>query len=644
MKKFKSFIKQSSLLSLFLFLSIDFCFSQDTLMRKNFNEISFLNQKDKFTFNAFLNISNEFRFTTLNNNINTNYYLPSISPFFSSLNYTSETSWKELSIPIRIFIQESFSKQTIYFNGVLPQNANLLHKLYNSVNKFSISPRYDKHQISFGTISPYISDLTFNGMSFFGARINLDFGLMRLDGFYGINQIGVDEYRYFTDGKEYIVPGAFERKIWGLTLGIGEKWGSNFDISFLKIIDDTMKSRPNLFVSPQEGINLLVKSKTKVNTNISFNIELAGSLYTNDIRQPNFDIKEENNDTTNLIVKEFNTWYYGQSTFIKNVFKSVDHLLKFGIKSSTKFDFSGLFSFDLKYRNFSLKIISKYIGPGYEPIGNYSYFAKDYLDIKLVPFLNLVNYKLTIYGNISYRINSFNSYKGIKTNNILGNLHLDYALNSSFRIIGSLFQFNILSDKIVRRVDINEQKIDYERFIQTFLTNASLNLKYNLRTSKNEIHRFDLLGSYELLNDKSVSGVNGAEPQKFHKIFSQLIYNYIINSRLSVNSFFNLNSIWNYGNFVNTGVGGSASLLDDKLIVSSDFVFNYAKQVIKNPIFSFIIRPNIRYKVFDNTTISLIGSVKFGKDNIFDNSSPQSYWLMKNYFETYINLNISQVF
>jgi hypothetical protein len=129
------------------------------------------------------------------------------APNFYRLRANPTLTVGELTIPIELRLT---SRQTNYYT---PRSANQspLQFLQNPMNRVSIAPRWRDVQLTAGSYTPRISELTAGSVQLFGGALDVTSGAYRVSGFAGTSQRAIE--------PAPAVRGAYARTLGGIAVG-----------------------------------------------------------------------------------------------------------------------------------------------------------------------------------------------------------------------------------------------------------------------------------------------------------------------------------------------------------------------------------------------------------------------------------------
>ena len=163
-------------------------------------------------------------------------------------------------------------------------------------NRFGLSPHYKWATLHLGYRNVSFSPFTLAGHTFLGAGIELNPGVLRFGAVYGKFQEAISEDTTGIPGNDlYQMPlPSYQRNGYAVKVGIGSE-KNYFDLIFMKAQDDStsIPYRPVKFdVNPAENTVLGISNKFTLFKRITWQNELAASVYTQDNRAERLDISD----------------------------------------------------------------------------------------------------------------------------------------------------------------------------------------------------------------------------------------------------------------------------------------------------------------------------------------------------------------
>lgn len=272
-------------------------------------------------------------------------------------------------------------------------------------NQFCVSPSYKWAKAHLGYTNLTWSPFTWAGQTALGAGIELNPGKFRLGFLYGRLNRAVEED---VNAVEPVTP-AFKRTGYAARIGYGTET-SHLDFIFVKAKDDanSLDSIPKqTVILPAENAVLGLSSKLKFSEHFFWDVDLAASVVTRDIRATPLSDDDEGLANNFRSVLNVNT-----STNLYNAVQT-----EFGVVT--------------KY----VKIKAKYkrVEPDFQSMGAY-YFQTDVENITLEPSFTLAQSKLRINSSIGQQRDNILHQKSFTSKRFIGNLAVDWTLGKYFGI------------------------------------------------------------------------------------------------------------------------------------------------------------------------------------------------------------------
>ena len=270
-------------------------------------------------------------------------------------------------------------------------------------NQFSITPSYKWAKLYLGYTNITWSPFTWAGQTTLGAGIELNPNKFRFGFLYGRLSRAIEEDLTTIEPQ---MP-AFRRTGYATRIGYGTET-SHVDLLFLKGKDDenSLNTIPQqTVVLPAENAVLGLSSKLKFSEHFFWNVDVATSVYTRDVRATAF-----KND---------------EPRFIKT-FGSLVH-------ANTSTQMYNAVQTEFTYVTKVLKLKAKYkrVEPDFASMGAY-YFQTDVENITLEPSLNFAKQKLRIYSSIGKQRDNLLDKKSFTTKRIIGNFGIDWSPTKVF--------------------------------------------------------------------------------------------------------------------------------------------------------------------------------------------------------------------
>jgi hypothetical protein len=388
---------------------------------------------------------------------------------------------------------------------------NLMSLISDPSNRIGIAPKYKWAQLLLGSQIPQYSELSVGDVAVFGAGISLTPGKFRLSCFAGYSQQAIEE-----DTSKNIA-GIYTRKIYSAKIGFGYEDSSHIYFVGSMMMDDTssLQIRP-VSVMPQSGVLSAIDYRINLSKKSYIKGEIAGSAFTRDMRSSD------------------------SPQFTPSLPSAI-----FTAKESSRMDFASILSVGTDYKNFGIKLVGRYYGDGFVPLG-YPFLQTDRFEVTLDSRFILFKNKVQFSGSMGRRVNNLTEIRGATTTQTIGSANLNVLLSDNLSLAASYSNFGF------RNSIINDT------FRVEMVTNSySISPSYNYST-QSSMHNFSLMFSQNIFNDFNVvSGAlnnNDANNGTFSYLLSSLKTPFSFSSLLSY-----FDNISSYGKLitksVNVGVG-----------------------------------------------------------------------------------------
>ena len=602
-----------------------------------------------YIYNGTLGLSLESYYAKYDNNL----YLSSIylkqnqNPLIMNINHYSNLTYKnDLYVYSRINVRKNFSENHLSTIGYIPRDISLFDELRMPYNIFNIGIDYDFLKISFGSQSPEYSDLTLGGLNIFGVGGKIESKYLRFSAVYGTSQVGFAPYSYNIDTVSIYVPGAYDKYVLGLKMGIGNKEKFCVDFNVVKSSDKISDFLPDSTIRPTESLNFSIATAMKFDRKFGANIEGAVSVYTADFTSPNLDINDPANQNLDTNTVEYKLIQHDpirklqdENPVLAPFISLSTNLLEHNVRTTTSFSYAASTEWYYNERLWALKLNSELIGLGYKTPGFYYSYLNDYLNSSLSFRISNETRKLNITSRFGLRINNFTDKNEFSTSSLFGHVYLNYRFNKDLKIDLSAMNYNLFSEKQIINNFYSRDSLlnrDLVRLINMVSTNFRLTPAYNFTIRDIEFQsRLNL--SYEYFTNNSQQGI------KAQDIFSDR-YNGLVSLSTELPKKRQVRASFGYDNnpkqhsIYRTTIGGNFPIESINTKASLDISWNNTTYEETITINNFIIQPNFTYTYDDKTNISLRGIIKIGENA----KRSQLDWIKGNYFENSIFFNFNR--
>lgn len=264
-------------------------------------------------------------------------------------------------------------------------------------NQFGLSPSYKWLTVHGGYRNIRFSDFTLAGHTFLGGGIELNPGKFRFGAIYGRFKRSTGLYENENDTVQ-----SFTRKGYAIKLGVGSK-KNYIDWIVLNIRDDSLSLIPKEgtpYAAPEQNIVSGFNSLFTLSKSLTFEAEIAASLYTTDASIPAFG-DAENEPTLDKLNKLIT------------------------INESSELTTAARTSLNYKSKKFNLRAEYRRIDPKYKSMGAY-YFNDDMENFTLAPSFPLFKRKLYVRGSIGLQHDNLRNTKKATTTRTISSANLSF--------------------------------------------------------------------------------------------------------------------------------------------------------------------------------------------------------------------------
>ncbi|MBN2612960.1 MAG: hypothetical protein JXB00_15500 [Bacteroidales bacterium] len=337
-------------------------------------------------------------------------------------------------------------------------------------NQFGVSPYYKWIKVHLGYRSLNWSTYALAGHSISGAGVELTPGKFRV----GLISGRLLKPVKYIDNPEAvsIQTPAYRRTGTAFTLGYGDE-KNNVNLVILKAKDDSTSTGEvplKYQLTPDENLVISFVSKQVIAEKFLFELEVAQSIYTKDMRT------ELSDSSDGFLVKTLSSLIENhQSTSSNNAFQTA-----FGYQSD-------IFNLMLKYQR---------IEPDFKSMGAY-YFLTDLRNITIEPSVKLFKKKLTLGGSFGTQVDNLKNDKNLRTRRNISSVKMNfvpvpqYNLNAFYSNYGLAQESGLLSIDTLRNTEVAQAT-------NQFGITQSLNL-----TGEKLAHNLMLNFNYQKLNDRN---------------------------------------------------------------------------------------------------------------------------------------------
>jgi hypothetical protein len=437
-------------------------------------------------------------------------------------------------------------------------------------NQFGVSPYYKKIRFHAGYRSVYFSDYTLSDHLFLGGGIEAEPSIFRLGFVYGRFMKAVEAVTDTIAG-EYTAP-SFARKGFAAKFGLGT-YTNYVDFIVLKIRDDSTSVKSELEdtgIAAAENLVLGVKSQQQIAKIFSFDIDVAMSAYTSDLRSEKLTDEK-----------------YKIPSFIKGIFTP---------RMSSSFLFAGKASFGVRLKKLALKLNYRRVEPDYQSMGAY-YINTDIENLTIAPSWSMFKSTLRVNGSIGFQRN--NLFKDKVNNSVrrANSASVSYVPNAKWGFNVNYSNYNMSQTRnyaLVRDTLILEQ----------FSNNINGNLFFNFGP-KNRKQNLSFANAYMNLSDNNndslsnkTTSLNPSISYRFTN--SESKFSFHINWNASIfNTYINETFRWGLSSGVNK------TLAKDKLKLGGNLSYFTTRLNSQNYSNTWSIGSTIGYQPHKNHSLNL---------------------------------------
>lgn len=337
-------------------------------------------------------------------------------------------------------------------------------------NQFGVSPYYKWAKLHLGYRSHTWSTYALAGHSITGAGIELTPGKFQI-GFVTGRLLKPVRYLDNPENIQLQTP-AYKRTGTALRLGYGSE-SNNFSLVILKARDDStsLGTVPTEYrLTPDENLVVSFLTKQTFAKKYLFEVEVAQSLYTKDIRTAVSD------STGDVMSKIFSFLIENhESTSSSNA-----------VRASAGYQ-SDLFSLMMRYQR---------VEPDFRSMGAY-YFATDLSNITIEPTLKLLEKKLTLAGSVGTQIDNLRNDKTLRTRRTITSARVNYVPLPQYNLSAFYSNYGLAQESGLLSIDTLRQSEVAQATSQIGVT-QSLNL-----TGEKLAHNLMVNYNYQKLNDRN---------------------------------------------------------------------------------------------------------------------------------------------
>lgn len=338
-------------------------------------------------------------------------------------------------------------------------------------NKFGVSPYYKWARLHLGYRNLNWSPYSLAGHTIFGAGAELSPGKWQIGILYGrlMRAIEPGDFDLVTSDS-YVQTPSYSRKAFTWKAGYGTE-KNNAGIIMMKGWDDPESLDTDsvpAYLMPAENFILSFYTHQQILKKIIFDLQLAQSLYTNNLNSPE-------NDTTS----------YGLLDAFSGLYSS----------NASSYSSSAVES-SLGYRGkqVSLSVKFKRIAPGYRSMGAY-FFQNDLQNITLEPAFNFGEQKYNISGSIGFQHDNLDNALPNTTHRTIGSLSFTATPVNFYNLNFSFSNYDLGQSQGSTALD---------SLYEISQTTQNISLSQNLNFSGNKVsHNVMFILNFQNLKDKN---------------------------------------------------------------------------------------------------------------------------------------------
>ena len=337
-------------------------------------------------------------------------------------------------------------------------------------NQFGVSPYYKWAKLHLGYRSHNWSTYALAGHSITGAGLELTPGKFQA-GFATGRLLKPVRYLDNPENIKLQTP-AYKRTGTALRLGYGSE-SNNLSLVILKARDDStsLGTVPTEYrLTPDENLVVSFMTKQTIAKKYLFEVEVAQSLYTKDIRTAVSD------STGGLMTKIFSSLIQNhESTTSSNA-----------LRASAGYQ-SDIFSLMMRYQR---------VEPDFRSMGAY-YFATDLSNITLEPSVKLMQKKLTLAGSVGTQVDNLNNDKNLRTRRTITSARVNWVPLPQYNLSAFFSNYGLAQESGLLSIDTLRQS-EVAQATSQFGVTQSLNL-----TGEKLGHNLMVNFNYQNLNDRN---------------------------------------------------------------------------------------------------------------------------------------------
>lgn len=425
------------------------------------------------------------------------------------------------------------SNATVYVYGMaIPFSVRLHNRNLDYTQPFNqvgLSPSYKWATAHIGYRSVSFSNFTLSGHRFLGGGLELKPAKFRFGLIYG-------RFKKATTFSQHAIDTAqtLTRKGFGARIGVGSEQ-TYVDLIILKIKDDSSSVVDPLstaYLPSEENLVTGINTRIKFSRRVSFETEVAASIYTTDIQAIGFEEDEQD-----------------------ELLKKINKIIKLNL--STELLTAVRASLDLRLGKVNTRMEYRRIDPGYRSMGAY-FMNNDLENLTITPSMSLFKRKLNLRGSIGVQHDNLRNTKRATSIRTISAIH---ASINPWQVFGLDISYsNFSSNQRPGRVPLIDS-------LKLYQATSNMNITPRLMfTGSNYSHMIMLVVSSMGLRDFNDYTRNHNDNQAF---IANLTYSLnLVKLKANLMLGANYNKLENYLATTKANgitVGASKNLLNDRL-------------------------------------------------------------------------------
>ncbi len=476
------------------------------------------------------------------------------SPYGYSLGANLHLSVYGLSIPF----YASFNNQESAFS--------------HPFNRYGLSPRYKWAQAHIGYRAMNFSSFTMSNSTFLGAGLELNPRRFRFAAMYGTLQQG-DELARISTG----IP-AYKRRALAMKIGFGTE-ARHLDFIVMKAKDDVASREVSdslaMHMEAQENLVLGLKHKLSLFQNkLTFRFDIAGSIFSHDIRKDTLDIRE------------LTSRPWTQKLFTPTI--------------STSANYAGEVHLGYRHKFFGVSTQYRRVMPEYYSLGS-AYILNDLEALTLNPYVQLWKNKVALTASIGLQRDNLDGRRLSTNERTISAVNLQFTPNVHWGLSMSYSNFTFEQQVIV------DSLYNDSMLINQLNHQLMLAPRYTYRTDRFR-HTFMLAINHQIMDNQ-----NDLNPyQQSNEVSNgNLVYDLLLKkSGLHLNmgvNYFRFHSPQALLNRYGMTLGTSFQFWEKKIKVSSHLALHRQSSAGQNQDF-LLSNLSINYQVYKKTRLGLRAS------------------------------------